>query len=200
MRTISVFALAAALAIGATPASAVVVEWTVASGGNGHFYEYVATPLTASQANAAAPLSTYNGLTGYLVTVTSADEEAFLTNSVSGAAGWAGGSDAEVEGTWKWTQGPEAGTVFWKDGVTLTYANWSPNEPNDNQGREDFLLIKHIPVWNDGQDVIDPRPYYVEYSAAPVGPGVPEPATWAMMLTGLFGLGAVLRRRRAAVA
>jgi hypothetical protein len=30
--------------------------------------------------------------------------------------------------------------------------------------------------------------------------GVPEPATWAMMLTGFFGLGSVLRRRRAALA
>jgi hypothetical protein len=29
--------------------------------------------------------------------------------------------------------------------------------------------------------------------------GVPEPATWAMMLTGFFGLGSVLRRRRAAL-
>ena len=27
--------------------------------------------------------------------------------------------------------------------------------------------------------------------------GVPEPATWAMMLAGFFGLGGVLRRRRA---
>jgi hypothetical protein len=30
--------------------------------------------------------------------------------------------------------------------------------------------------------------------------GVPEPATWAMMLTGFFGLGSVLRRRRVALA
>jgi hypothetical protein len=29
---------------------------------------------------------------------------------------------------------------------------------------------------------------------------VPEPATWAMMLGGFFGLGAILRRRRAALA
>jgi hypothetical protein len=31
-------------------------------------------------------------------------------------------------------------------------------------------------------------------------PGVPEPATWAMMLTGFFGMGSVLRRNRKAVA
>ena len=31
-------------------------------------------------------------------------------------------------------------------------------------------------------------------------PGVPEPATWAMMLTGFFGLGSGLRRRRMALA
>ncbi|WP_414695691.1 PEPxxWA-CTERM sorting domain-containing protein [Phenylobacterium sp.] len=29
---------------------------------------------------------------------------------------------------------------------------------------------------------------------------VPEPATWAIMLTGFFGLGAVLRRQRSALA
>ncbi len=30
--------------------------------------------------------------------------------------------------------------------------------------------------------------------------GVPEPATWAMMMSGLFGMGAVLRARRTTVA
>jgi hypothetical protein len=32
------------------------------------------------------------------------------------------------------------------------------------------------------------------------GPAVPEPATWAMMILGFFGLGATLRRRKAALA
>jgi hypothetical protein len=31
---------------------------------------------------------------------------------------------------------------------------------------------------------------------AQVGPGIPEPATWAMMLLGFFGMGSVVRRRR----
>lgn len=34
-----------------------------------------------------------------------------------------------------------------------------------------------------------------DVNGAPVG-GIPEPATWAMMLLGFFGLGAMLRRRR----
>jgi subtilisin-like proprotein convertase family protein len=37
-------------------------------------------------------------------------------------------------------------------------------------------------------------------AGAPTPGGVPEPATWAMMLMGFGGLGAVLRRRRAALA
>ena len=36
-----------------------------------------------------------------------------------------------------------------------------------------------------------------EITAGGPGPGVPEPATWAMMLIGFGGLGAVVRRRRA---
>jgi hypothetical protein len=38
----------------------------------------------------------------------------------------------------------------------------------------------------------DPR------TCLPPPPGVPEPATWAMMLMGFFGLGSVVRRRRRA--
>lgn len=37
-------------------------------------------------------------------------------------------------------------------------------------------------------------------AAPPPGPGVPEPATWAMMIMGFGAAGAILRRRRAAVA
>jgi len=30
--------------------------------------------------------------------------------------------------------------------------------------------------------------------------GIPEPATWAMMITGFFGVGVALRRRKPSVA
>jgi hypothetical protein len=38
----------------------------------------------------------------------------------------------------------------------------------------------------------------VRFASDPIG--IPEPATWTIMLTGFFGLGAMLRRRQAAVA
>jgi len=40
----------------------------------------------------------------------------------------------------------------------------------------------------------------VDVSGVPCASGAPEPATWAMMLTGFFGMGAVLRGRKKLVA
>jgi hypothetical protein len=42
---------------------------------------------------------------------------------------------------------------------------------------------------------------HIQYGFSPAASGgVPEPATWALMVTGFFGLGAVMRRQRRAIA
>ena len=87
---------------------------------NGHYYEVVNTPVTWTEALNAAAQKTYNGLTGYLVTITSTDEQTFLTNLVAnnvttgwdGKSAWIAASDANSEGSWKWVAGPEAGQLF----------------------------------------------------------------------------------------
>ena len=106
---------------------------------NGHYYMFVSdqnTVFSWQQAQAAS-----ESLGGYLATITSSQENAFvlpLMNPNSGA--WLGGRSPAADGNWYWVTGPEAGTQFWTGGqggssVGGQYANWSPNEPTtDNTG------------------------------------------------------------------
>src|SRR5687768_404607 len=73
-----------------------LVQWGVAEGGNGHFYEVVAAPGGITWGNAGFS-ATDRG--GYLATITSAEENAFVFNLAaqdatlwnSGYGPWLGG-------------------------------------------------------------------------------------------------------------
>lgn len=170
---------------------------------NGHYYEYRSDPLITSFASAQtfASAQVYNGLIGYLATITSAQENQFVFASVSGSMGsmpgYGGGSDADAHGTWKWVSGPEAGTVFYIEGQANQpgYSNWNSGEPN-NLGTENYLnLFNNSPAgWNNIQD--SPNAVYIEYGGLGVTGAVPEPSTWAMMVLGFCGLGFMAYRRR----
>ncbi|UCU92299.1 cadherin domain-containing protein [Hydrogenophaga taeniospiralis] len=111
-------------------------------GGTPHYYEYVRADgstglprLGWAQARDAAAARHFAGMTGYLVSITSAAENAFLSTSLPGSA-WIGASDAATEGVWQWVTGPEAGTVFWNGGPggsapAGAYANWQGSDPNN---------------------------------------------------------------------
>lgn len=183
-----VLCLAATLAAGS--ASAVTVEWKTADGGNGHSYAYVAGSKTWTQARAAALASG-----GYLATITSAEENAFLAGIIPSAttAAWFGANDVTSEGTYVWADGPEAGQ-------TLTYFNWHTGEPNNNNvNSEDFI---HMNMWwtssgrgkwNDLGDMAISG-YLVEFNPPPVTT-VPLPAGLPLVL-GSLGMLALLKRRR----
>lgn len=114
---------------------------------NGHFYELIRRDNTTwDVAKEIAEKRTYRGLSGYLVTITSPEENDFLMLNFEAGTIWLGASDGEEEGVWKWVVGPEAGQVFWRGdgaGKAEAYANWDRNEyfhePN-NMNEEDFLV------------------------------------------------------------
>ena len=103
-----------------------------------HYYELVSTSPSISweTAFATANASRFRGLTGYLATITSLSENVFVGGIVGptsniGGYYYIGGSDRELEGVWRWVNGPESGQL-----ISSSFENWfqgrngSRAEPN----------------------------------------------------------------------
>ena len=184
--------------------------------GTGHFYDFVRTNVSWTQAEADAAAMSFGGQAGYLVTITSAGENQFLVDTFGlglPQSAWIGANDADAEGEWRWETGPEAGTQFWQGDQTgmttppFDYANWGSTEPNDFNN-EDYAvfalgnLIASIPqgFWGDanlngtGATVVG---YLVEFDPAPVNVPALTPSGSAWLVAALVVLSfAVLRFRR----
>ncbi len=135
--------------------------WDPAAGGNGHIYEIVSTSVSWSQALVQATNASISGYQGYLVTVTSPEEQAFI-DSIAGGSGsgfWFGATDATAEGDWRWVSEPGTSTLFWSNGpVQGQYNNWSTLngsvEPNNGSGgQEHYLYYNYLGnrKWWDGR-------------------------------------------------
>lgn len=169
----------------------------------GHYYVYVADAgISWTQAREAAAAQTYFGLQGYLATLTTL-EESQLAGEQSSGTGWIGGSDAEIEGTWKWVTGPENGDIFWQGAVDGTapngaYTFWNTSEPNNNGG-EDYAHITSpnegiLGSWNDlavdgdpnSNSDYHPQGYIVEFGGLPNEPEINLSASSTIIMPRLF--------------
>lgn len=159
---------------------------------NGHFYEYInnGSAITWNNAKTAAEKMEYFGRKGYLVTITSKEENNFVTEKAQGL-GWIGAEDIERKngearqnGDWRWVTGPEGledggkGLQFYQ-GYYVTpvhgpvenrYTNWDNGEPNDTGGE----YVAHIfgpgskpGKWNDYAPTKSVTGYIVEYGGMP---------------------------------
>jgi glucose/arabinose dehydrogenase len=90
---------------------------------NGNQYLLTSTLLTWEQAQTEAL-----NRGGNLVTINDAAEETWLKQAFSATEGfWIGINDRRVEGQFEWV-----------NGETASYRNWTPGEPNNGGGNQDF--------------------------------------------------------------
>jgi len=126
------------------------------NGTNGHFYRPITATnerTTYTNARSRSLLTTFKGQTGYLVTITSADEDAFIFANVPATNIWFAATDEVIDGRWIIDAGPEKGTVMKTQNGQLNgnipgvYNNWAAGEPNGANGSENYAVTK----WNGNQ-------------------------------------------------
>ena len=140
------------------------------NGVNGHFYKPVTIGTTYTAARAASLLTSFKGQTGYLVTITSASENAFIYANVPQTNIWFAATDEVIDGTWVIDAGPEKGTVMKTQNGQLTgniagvYNNWAGGEPNGRNHSEDYAVTNWggQSTWNDLSNNWN-NPYIIEY-------------------------------------
>jgi hypothetical protein len=139
---------------------------------NGHFYRPISTGANFTNAITLSSQQTFKGQTGYLVTITSADEDAFIFNNVPQSNIWFAADDRTTEARWVISNGPEINTLLRIGNASGTnqqgvYNNWAPGEPNDWGMNEDAAVTK----WGGGNQ-------WNDLSTANVNPYVVEFGTW----------------------
>jgi len=75
---------------------------------------------------------------GHLACVETIEENVFLIEFAAKRRGWLGATDEEQEGKWKWVNGSDS-----------AFKGWSPGEPSDRTGNENYAVIQASGGWND---------------------------------------------------
>ena len=151
------------------------VQWSEARGGNGHWYQAVSVPggITWTDAKQAAEAKG-----GYLATITSAEENAFVYSLLDDDRFWhlTGNND---DGPWLGgAYDRETKSLHWITGEPWDYTNWYPTQPNrliasDHPYPQDSLLFyggayKRSPTWaNNWHDIANPVAYVIEWNIHP---------------------------------
>ena len=128
--------------IDGTGTEIVIIEFDYAGGEEGripanaavfgdHHYAYY-----PQQMNWVEARDFCRSLGGYLATINTAEEQAFIESAFPGCTGWIGGYGSGS--TWNWVTGEE-----------MIYTNWADGEPNNQNGNEWCMHLFTGMRWND---------------------------------------------------
>ena len=145
------------------------VAQTIVRGANNHYYEAVPGALTWAQARDAAGARTHLGQHGHLVTITSAEEQTFVTSSFPSALGagyWIGAFQDRTAPDYS----EPSGGFRWVTGEAFLFLDWDTGEPN-NGGTgpaQDYVVLAANGRWDDfGSANTIGNGYIVEYDPKP---------------------------------
>jgi hypothetical protein len=125
--------------------------------GTRNAYDVVLDGSTWVAAKVDAQGRQFQGQQGHLVTIGSAQENAFVQSQ---GGGWIGFTDDPAQAA-----GASEGNFVWVTGEPVVYTNWNAGEPNNSGGAENFGLMYTNGLWNDGTNT-GPQNYVVEYNVA----------------------------------
>jgi hypothetical protein len=145
--------------------------------GNGHYYEAVHVPQGVTWQEASNACISAGG---YLVTITSAEENAFVFDlAKSNPKMWFRDPFGNGQGPWlggRRRPGSSKPGVGWQWAVTgesFTYSNWAPGEPNNFRGWGENRVVFFRPggligsQWNDLNENVRVRGYILERDPPP---------------------------------
>ena len=122
------------------------ILWPTSAGGNGHYYlpVHATTPVSWEDAFTNA-----EALGGYLATITSAEENAFVFGLINSPEYWFG-ELGPLLGGYQPPGSPEpAGGWTWVSGEPWDYTNWAGGQPDNGGEPEDCIHFWNGPTWND---------------------------------------------------
>lgn len=154
---------------------------------NDHWYAVDETAKTWPDAKSFA-----QNQGGYLATITSAEEQTFLTNTIGPLINY----------SWKWIGlydsfyelgGTGAKTWVWvTTNEPVSFTNWDGGEPNNNGGNEHYGEMYANGKWNDLMGESSPVYGIIERNSSPV----PLPSAVLLLGSGLLGLAGWRRFRK----
>ncbi|KAM6894296.1 ladderlectin-like isoform 1-T1 [Lycodopsis pacificus] len=113
--------------------------WTECSG---RCFRYISTPMTWAKAEKHCVSLGGNLASVHSVLEYEGIQKIILDHSQDNGSTWIGGSDAEEEKEW-----------FWSDGTLFSYMNWCAGEPNNGGGNQHCLQMNYSAgkCWDDVQ-------------------------------------------------